>query len=100
MGRGSPPPRGSTSTHCVTRAEVASRRSPSDQRSSGSDMAKLEDYSATITDLCERALVTVVGDIGFWADHLYLVGGLAPKYIVGSLPEDGIAHVGSNDVDL
>ncbi len=63
-------------------------------------MAKMEDYSATITDLCERALVTVVGDIGFWAGHLYLVGGLAPKYIVGSLPEDGIPHVGSNDVDL
>ena len=44
------------------------------------------DYDQVTTARCERALVTLLGDIGPWSERVYLVGGLAPRYIVGSLP--------------
>lgn len=46
------------------------------------------------------ALVTLMGDIGPWSDRKALVGGLAPRYIVNSIPADVPAHVGTADVDL
>jgi hypothetical protein len=58
------------------------------------------DYDDVTTGRCERALVTLLGDIGPWSDRIYLVGGLAPRYIVGSLPEGSRPHVGTTDVDL
>lgn len=59
-----------------------------------------DDYDDVTTARCERTLVTLLGDIGPWSNRVYLVGGLAPRYIVGVLPEDGRAHVGTTDVDL
>jgi len=44
--------------------------------------------------------VTLLGDIGPWSARVYLAGGLAPRYIVGSLPEGARPHVGTTDVDL
>lgn len=58
------------------------------------------DYDQVTTARCERALVTLLGDIGPWSERVYLVGGLAPRYIVGSLPEGARPHVGTTDVDL
>lgn len=58
------------------------------------------DYDEATTARCERALVTLLGDIGPWGQRVYLAGGLAPRYIVGSLPEGAPAHVGTTDVDL
>lgn len=58
------------------------------------------DYDELTTARCERALVTLLGDIGPWKDRIYLVGGLAPRYIVGTLPEGARPHVGTTDVDL
>ncbi|TAN22888.1 MAG: hypothetical protein EPN30_08070 [Actinomycetota bacterium] len=58
------------------------------------------DYDEFTTARCERALVTLLGDIGPWSQRLYLVGGLAPRYIVGSLPTGARSHVGTTDVDL
>lgn len=58
------------------------------------------DYEVAATDRCERALVTLVGGIGPWSDRLYLVGGLAPRFIVETLPEGVAPHVGTLDVDL
>lgn len=58
------------------------------------------DYDEVTTAWCERALVTLLGDIGPWSERVYLVGGLAPRYIVGSLPEGARPHVGTTDVDL
>jgi predicted nucleotidyltransferase len=52
------------------------------------------------TDRCERTLVTLLGDIGPWRERIYLAGGLAPRYIVGHLPEGARPHVGTTDVDL
>jgi hypothetical protein len=58
------------------------------------------DYDEVTTARCERALVTLLGDIGPWSERVYLVGGLEPRYIVGSLPEGARPHVGTTDVDL
>ncbi len=58
------------------------------------------DYDQETTTRCERALVTLLGDIGPWSKRVYLAGGLAPRYIVGSLPEGARPHVGTTDVDL
>lgn len=57
-------------------------------------------YDEVTTARCERALVTLLGDIGPWSERIYLAGGLAPRYIVGSLPEGARPHVGTTDVDL
>lgn len=57
-------------------------------------------YDDVTTVRCERALATLLGDIGPWSTRVYLAGGLAPRYIVGALPEGGRAHVGTTDVDL
>ena len=56
-------------------------------------------YAGGLTDLCERALVTLIGHAGFWGNHLYLVGGLVPRYLVPA-SELLEPHVGSRDVDL
>jgi hypothetical protein len=58
------------------------------------------DYDQQTTTRCERALVTLLGDIGPWSERIYLAGGLAPRYLIGTLPEGVPAHVGTTDVDL
>jgi hypothetical protein len=58
------------------------------------------DYDEATTARCERALVTLLGDLGPWRERIYLVGGLAPRYLVGELPPGARAHVGTTDVDL
>lgn len=58
------------------------------------------DYAPDSTDRCERALVTLIGDIGPWRERVVLVGGLAPLYIVGSLPLGAPPHAGTTAVDL
>lgn len=65
-----------------------------------SERRRYEEYDEATTERCERALITLIGDLGPWGDRLYLAGGLAPQYLVGSLPEDARAHVGTTDVDL
>lgn len=58
------------------------------------------DYSLEATLRCERALLTIIGDIGPWSERVVLIGGLAPPYIVGSLPPRAIPHAGTRDVDF
>jgi hypothetical protein len=58
------------------------------------------DYDEYTTERCERALVTLLGDLGPWRERVYLVGGLVPRYLVGQLPYGARAHVGTTDVDL
>lgn len=58
------------------------------------------DYDAVTTGRCERALVTLLGDLGPWRERVYLAGGMAPRYLTGRLPEGARAHVGTTDVDL
>jgi len=63
-------------------------------------MLNANDYDERGTELCEHALVTVIGDAGFWGRSLYLVGALVPRYLVGAVAPPTPAHVGSRDVDL
>jgi hypothetical protein len=58
------------------------------------------DYDQEMTRRCERALLTLLGDVGPWRERIYLAGGLAPRYLVGQIPPGGRAHVGTTDVDL
>lgn len=58
------------------------------------------DYDEETTSRCERALLTLLGDVGPWSERIYLAGGLAPRYLVGHLPTDARGHVGTTDVDL
>jgi hypothetical protein len=58
------------------------------------------DYDVATTARCERALVTLLGDLGPWRERIYLAGGLAPRYLTGQLPVGVRAHVGTADVDL
>jgi len=37
------------------------------------------DYDEAATVRCERALLTLLGDLGSWRERIYLVGGLAPR---------------------
>lgn len=63
-------------------------------------MKRASDYTREATERCERVLVTVLGNIGPWREHIYLAGGLAPRYLVGELPDGVRPHVGTTDVDL
>lgn len=57
-------------------------------------------YDRFATDRSERVLLTLLGDVGPWSERIYLVGRLAPRYLVGQLPPGARAHVGTTDVDL
>jgi hypothetical protein len=61
---------------------------------------RASDYTREATERCERVLVTVLGNVGPWREHIHLAGGLAPRYLVGELPEGVRPHVGTTDVDL
>lgn len=58
------------------------------------------EYDAEATDRCERALITLLGDLGPGRERIFLAGGLAPQYHIGQLPEGARPHVGTTDVDL
>lgn len=58
------------------------------------------DYGSEVTQRCERTLLTLLGDLGPWRERVYLAGGLAPRYLVGGVPEGVRPHVGTTDVDL
>ena len=59
-----------------------------------------DDFGSHTTRRCEQALVTLIGDIGPWSSRVVLVGGLAPRYLIGKLPLGVSPHVGTTDVDL
>jgi hypothetical protein len=65
-----------------------------------SERRHYDEYDEETTRRCERALVTLIGNLGPWGTRVYLAGGLAPRYLVGTLPEDARVHVGTTDVDL
>jgi len=62
--------------------------------------ATREGYSEEQTLDCERVLVTLLRGLGPWKHSLFLVGGLAPRYIVRARPPDVPAHAGTQDVDV
>lgn len=60
----------------------------------------LADHDPSITADCESVLVTLLSGLGPWRDSVYLVGGLAPRYIVEARPPEVPAHAGTSDVDV
>lgn len=59
-----------------------------------------EGFNPAMALRCERALVTVLGDIGPWSRRVVLVGGLVPRYLVGAAQQQVNPHTGTTDVDL
>jgi len=47
---------------------------------------------------CEKALRTILTNIGPWGDKL--IGGMTPRYLVGTVPQDMSEHIGSTDLDI
>jgi len=43
-------------------------------------------YAAVVTEGCERVLVTLLRGLGPWKDSVFLIGGLAPRYIITARP--------------
>ena len=62
--------------------------------------ATFDGYSDQYTSDCERVLVTLLRGLGPWKDSVYLVGGLAPRYLVKARPPVVPAHAGTMDVDI
>ena len=57
-------------------------------------------YGNQCTVDCERVLVTLLRGLGPWKESAYLVGGLAPRYLVAAKPPVVPAHIGTLDVDI
>ncbi len=57
-------------------------------------------YGTAVTEACERVLVTLLRGLGPWKDSVFLVGGLAPRYLVTARPPTVPAHAGTGDVDI
>lgn len=57
-------------------------------------------YTPEALAACEKALRTILTKVGPWGGKLILIGGMAPKYIVGSAPVDIEEHVGTTDLDI
>lgn len=62
--------------------------------------APRRDYTPEAVAACERALRTLITKIGPWGAQLVLIGGMAPKYLVGTLPAALSPHVGTTDLDV
>lgn len=59
------------------------------------------EYTPETTELSERALLQVWSSLGNYREHLVLVGGLVPRYLVNQTTvEDKNKHCGTIDVDL
>lgn len=60
----------------------------------------MDGYEAAVTEACERVLVTLLRGLGPWKESVYLVGGLAPRYLITARPPKVPPHAGTGDVDV
>lgn len=60
----------------------------------------LAEYDSDVTRDCERVLVTLLSGLGPWKESVFLIGGLAPRYLVKARPPDAPPHAGTGDVDI
>lgn len=58
------------------------------------------EYTPQAVEVCEKALRTLLTKIGPWGTQLVLIGGMAPRYLVGSVPAELPPHVGTRDLDV
>jgi hypothetical protein len=64
------------------------------------DLSPQHLYTPQALEACEKALRTILTKVGPWGGKLVLIGGMAPKYIVGNAPMDMKEHVGTTDLDV
>lgn len=57
-------------------------------------------FDRQVTEDGERVLVTLLRGLGPWRESVFLVGGLAPAYIVNRREPDVPPHAGTGDVDV
>ena len=57
-------------------------------------------YSPEALAACEKALRTILTKVGPWGGQLTLIGGMAPRYLVGDLSAEISEHVGTTDLDV
>ena len=57
-------------------------------------------YSSGKTEDCERLLITLLGKMGPYRDHVRVIGGLCPRYLCPAAPPNVPEHFGTQDVDL
>ncbi|MPQ96118.1 hypothetical protein [Thioclava sp. JE_KL1] len=60
----------------------------------------IQGYNQSVTEACERVLVTLIRHLGPWRDSIFLVGGLTPRYIIEERPPAVPVHAGTGDVDV
>jgi|TARA_R110002126_G_scaffold86592_3_gene209101 hypothetical protein len=60
----------------------------------------IQGYNQTVTEACERVLVTLYRHLGPWREAIFLVGGLTPRYLIRERPPAVPAHAGTGDVDV
>ena len=64
---------------------------------------RITDYSHTITQMVEKGLLDIWGQLGEYRDFLVVIGGLVPRYITaheGSSDYDATTHCGTMDIDF
>lgn len=59
-----------------------------------------EPASPRITEACERTLLTLLNGLAEWKEHVVLIGGLLPRYLVPEVPDGIDPHLGTRDLDL
>ena len=62
--------------------------------------ATKDGYDDRVTENCERVLVTLLSRLGPWKESVFLIGGLAPRYLVPDRPPAVPAHAGTGDIDI
>jgi len=60
----------------------------------------MDGYKQSVTESCERVLVTLLRNIGPWRESIFLVGGLTPRYLIKARPPAVPPHAGTADVDV
>lgn len=57
-------------------------------------------YTPEALAACEKALRTILTNVGPWGSRLFLIGGMTPRYLVGTVPREMKEHIGSTDLDI
>jgi hypothetical protein len=57
-------------------------------------------YTPQALEACEKALRTILTKIGPWGGRIFLIGGMTPRFLIGTAPIDIKEHIGTTDLDI
>jgi len=57
-------------------------------------------YTPQALEACEKALRTILTKIGPWGGRIFLIGGMTPRFLIGTAPIDVEEHIGTTDLDI